>query len=482
MNQKDIYDNQDELLRKLERVKQELASNPTVLAVGLGFKEINREFTDEISFRVFVAEKKDISELSDQELIPPQIEDIKTDVLTPYLVSDRPNVCGDERETLSKHRPLQAGIAISTDSVSYGTLGWFGMIDADDRRILLTNKHVLYGSTDGTITEKKKTAQPQLGEVTKCCCCECGSDNIIGETIIGIRNMLPLAGTSVDCAIAEINSEHASDISMVITNNSTATVLRVSGTAAAVVGQNVRKIGARSGFTRGIVVHIGDAAVAGTDPLGAAITIRTGQVLIIPTAAETYQVNDRGTCKFAFSNNGDSGSVILNDADEIIALLYGGDEKSNSVDVTFANNINNVLTALSNNSFVITLSTSPAGGGGRSGLHKHGYALKTAEPDRLTAIRDANKSSLLYKLIQEHHQEILDLINNTRGSYGGLAIAIKARLLQQRRRAPPASNIIRPLTRLRGLTGKPCSKKWRRFCQNTPVKPWSTIFQPMDQN
>lgn len=402
------------MLVRLEEVKQQLLKSPNVLAVGIGLKETKSKFTDEISYRVFVSEKKALTDLSEQELIPAMIENIKTDVLTPYKVSDRVDVCGDERTSLKTHRPLQAGIAISTDKTTYGTLGWFGKLDIDDTPILLTNKHVLYDSTDGANTTKLKTAQPQLGEVTTCCCCECGSDNVIGETIIGFRDMSPRTATSVDCAIAKIDSSHASNISLSITNASTTEVLSVSGTNTAVVGQAVRKIGARSAFTRGTVVHIGDTAVAGNDPAGSPIAIRTGQVLVIPIATETYQLNDRGTCKLAFSNNGDSGSVIVNAANEIVALLYAGDEKSNSVDVTFANNINNVLTALSTNGFPITLSTTSARGGPRSGLGKAEPAAKASAYNKLEEIRDLNKESLLSKLYEAHFKEVMDLINHSR--------------------------------------------------------------------
>ena len=415
MNQEELARHQETLLAHLEDAKRELLQKPNTLAVGIGIKESGGAFTDEISYRVFVTKKKDLAELTPSERIPREVAGAKTDVLTPYQVKNRPDVCGTERRTLTRHRPLRAGIAISTDSTTYGTLGWFGRLDSDDSRILLTNKHVLYDTTDGTVTTSKPTAQPQLGSVSKCCCCECGSDNVVGDSLIGIRNMSPLAANSVDCAIARIKAEHASDITLSIANDATTEVLSVSGTAAAVVGQNVRKIGARSGFTRGTVVHIGDAAVAATDPAGGTIAIRTGQVLVIPTAGETYQVNDRGTCKFAFSNNGDSGSVILNDDDAIVALLYGGDEKTNSVDVTFANNIANVLAALTNNGFQLQLSVSD----GRVGLHH-----RTAFEDRderlrpamnyFELLRDANGHSVIRELFEKHHREVLDLVNNRR--------------------------------------------------------------------
>ena len=414
MESNQLSRDQEYLLNNLDAVKQDLLKIPDVLAIGIGFKETNGEFTNEISYRVYVKEKKDLAAISESEIIPAKIDAFKTDVLEPLKIVLDSDVCGDERLAKGKHRPLQAGIAVSTDSTSLGTLGWFGKLDIDDTPVLLTNKHVLYDSTDEVNTTKKKTAQPQLGEKTKCCCCECGSDNVIGETIIGISNKDPLTSTSVDCAIAKINPEHASDISLVITNNSTEQVLTVSGTAAAVVGQTVRKIGARSGFTRGTVIHIGDMAVEPSDPGGGTISVRTGQVLIIPTPTETYQVRE-GVCKFAFSNSGDSGAVILNDSNEIVALNYGGNRRDYSIGLTIANNIQNVLNAFSDNGFPITLSVSPGGDGDKMLVSAPVLPSMEVKQEHLLAeLSEANKASLLYKLTQEHHREILDLINSTR--------------------------------------------------------------------
>lgn len=413
---------QNNMLAEIETVKKELLQLPNVVAVGIGIKESNGEFTGEISYRVFVTEKKSEAALNKDQLIPRTINNIKTDVLTPYIVKDRPGVCGTERRTLAKHRPIKAGIAISTDSTSYGTLGWFGHLDIDDTPILLTNKHVLYGTSIGTDSRHLPTAQPQLGSPSHCCCCECGSDNVIGESIIGIKDTSPLTSTSVDCAIAKINPGIAAEMQLLISNSATSEVMTVSGTAQAVVGQAVRKIGARSGFTRGTVVHIGDAAVAGTDPAGGTIAIKTGQVLVIPDSSETYQVRDTSVnpsvCKFAFSNNGDSGSAILNDSNEIVALLYGGDETTNSVDITFANNIGNVLNALSTNGFPISLSSSPSGG--RNAYHHAAARVETIPENQfslsnqLEHLRDTNRDSQLHHLFDEHHREILALINHAR--------------------------------------------------------------------
>jgi hypothetical protein len=361
-----------------------------------------------------------VAELAPGEIVPKTIAGYPTDVLIPLVITNDSDVCGDERRTLKKHRPLQGGIAVSTDALSYGTLGWFGKLDVDDTPVLLTNKHVLWDATDAVVIASLNTAQPQLGEPSECCCCECGSDNVIGQSLIGIRNLATPTATSVDAALARINADVA--INLVIANSATDQVLRVTGTNTAVVGQTVRKIGARSGFTRGTVIHLGDVAAAPADPGGGTIGVITGQVLVIPTAAETYQVRE-GVCKFAFSNSGDSGAVILNDAGEIVALNWGGDRTSYTVGVTIANNIATVMNAFSTNGFPLSLSVSPPGGGDAAYARSDGLRVASAaqpapEPaaamSGLERLRDANRGSLLYWLFERHHREVLHLVNHER--------------------------------------------------------------------
>lgn len=401
------------LEQNLDTAKSVLEKIPDVVAVGIGVKESGNGFTNEISYRVYVPAKKDLSLLKPDEIIPPVINGLKTDVLTPHIITEDSDVCGTERKTLSHHRPLKGGIAISTDSTSYGTLGWFGTL-ADGTTVLLTNKHVLYDFSDGVDTRKLRTAQPQLGDPSTCCCCTCGSDNVIGESIIGIRDVNPFTSTSVDCAIAKINPEFVPDIILRITNDSTTEVLSVRGTAAAAIGDKVRKIGARSGFTRGVVIHLGDIAVAApNDSGGTAVIRRQGQVLIIPDAAETYQVRE-GVCKFAFSNSGDSGAVILNETNKIVALNWNGDRTTNNVGITIANNIQNVFDKLSANGFPITLLQSPPGDSMPAKVSMFRRAESISSTNILERIRDANKQSLLYWLYEKHHREILELINNKR--------------------------------------------------------------------
>jgi hypothetical protein len=421
MRKEEAQQKQALLETHLESAKANLMKIPNVLAVGIGVKESNKQFTDELAYRIYVPVKKDLSTLQPHETIPREINGLRTDVLTPLRVTDDSDVCGSERRNLKEYRPLKAGIAISTDSTSYGTLGWFGTL-TDGTTVLLTNKHVPYGYDEGIDTRKLKLAQPQLGEPSHCCCCTCGSDNVIGETIIGIRDENPANDTSVDCAIAKINPEFVPQIIFKITNESTSEVLKVAGTAPAALLDKVRKIGARSGFTKGIVIHLGDIAVAivppdDKDSAGTPIILRKGQVLIKPDPTETYQVKE-GVCKFAFSNSGDSGAVILNESNKIIALNWNGDRTTNNVGITIASKIENVLAKLSANGFAVTLAVSPAGGDSATvRVRRAKTPAPVAAPDIpniLEQVRDVNEQSLLQWLYEKHHREILTLINTVR--------------------------------------------------------------------
>ena len=420
MNKDEMSVQQDVMLDKLDPIKESLTSIPNVVAVGIGLKETDGGFTNEIAYRVFVDRKRPLSELGPDEIIPPVIDGIKTDVLTPYVIKPRPGVCGTERLTQAKHRPLQAGISVSNNSTGSGTLGWFGTLDSDGTTVLLTNEHVIGSVIDA------KVAQPILGCESDCCCCTCGEDDAIGKVVRSVTN------STVDCGIARIDTEFVAGIDLAIVNNIGPDVITVANppTAAAVVGSNVRKIGIRSGLTRGIVVHIGDVAAAGTDPAGGVIAIRPNQVLVIPDPAETYQVSDMSTgvqiCKFAFSNSGDSGSAIVDANDQIVALLFAGDETTNSVDITFACNIASVLAALSAAGSAITLSSSPPGRRARfKRVRRENPAvnLRTEVPitvpqevtvSFLGSVAEANRQSWLFNLYEKHHREILRLINHCR--------------------------------------------------------------------
>ncbi|HIP96960.1 MAG TPA: hypothetical protein EYH32_07080 [Anaerolineae bacterium] len=71
----------------VERVKeikakyeQELLSKPNVVGLGVGYREVGGQMTDQVGLIVMVRRKVPLDQLAPQEAIPVQIEGIPTDV------------------------------------------------------------------------------------------------------------------------------------------------------------------------------------------------------------------------------------------------------------------------------------------------------------------------------------------------------------------------------------------------------------------
>jgi hypothetical protein len=76
--------NQNQTLEKIRQVKarheQALLKLANVVSVGIGFKEENGRFTNQLVLVVNVSQKKPLSELAGQDVVPPEIDGVPTDV------------------------------------------------------------------------------------------------------------------------------------------------------------------------------------------------------------------------------------------------------------------------------------------------------------------------------------------------------------------------------------------------------------------
>lgn len=392
---------QDALLAVYDEVQAELMKIPGVVGVGVGLKEVDGKLTDQICFRVYVWAKKAAGEVPAAELIPSSIRGFPTDVLKVYELS--PTLDFVERRDLSEHRPLKGGVAISTKIMTehneYGTLGWFATKVSDGSNVALTNAHVLYPDLYNdmpatVLTETDKLTQP---EYKKTCCCEY---HVIGERLIGIKN------NDVDCALGRLNPDFPP--ALIIGNRATTRTLRVDGRDTAIAGETVRKIGARSGYTEGIVADIGGAA-AGTMislPNGQQTRVRPNQIIVWPVDTETYVDDHFG--QIAFCNEGDSGSVLIDSENKIVGLVFSADFRTASRSLGIANHIDRVLQSLQSNGHEITLRTSPSGGA--RGI------LAAAVLQSIPSLNDLIRESptQVAALVRRHRDEVASLIEHCR--------------------------------------------------------------------
>ena len=135
----------------LESVRDEWLAREGVTAVDLGFKWSGGEMTGSLSLRIHVAKKKDVSELTDAELFPEEIDGLPVDVIEATyapqaLVNVKPEAAVDGRGRRWDVIPL--GVSIGCKFSTAGTLG-AKVIDLDTGdEMILSNWHVLVGRRD----------------------------------------------------------------------------------------------------------------------------------------------------------------------------------------------------------------------------------------------------------------------------------------------------------------------------------------------
>ncbi|MGL5244836.1 MAG: serine protease, partial [Sarcina sp.] len=272
-----------------------------VTGIGLGKKYINSQNTDEFCINVFVEKKEDLNTLKKSDIIPSKYMGIKTDVI------EIGKVTGDSLNT--KIRPVQCGYSIGPANVN--TVGTAGCIvqrgfGNNISYFILCNNHIL--TNNQTLPIGTRIIQPARLD-----------GGTIFDQVATLSNYTPLfpGGSqynSVDCAIARISNNS-------LISNEIAWQGYPKGVGTARVGELVKKVGRSSGRTLSTVRSI-------------------GTTLYVDLGFQTYLFYDQITIN-KFTNNGDSGSLVLNSFNEAIGL-----HMASSGQMSIANNINNVLRSL----------------------------------------------------------------------------------------------------------------------------------------
>jgi hypothetical protein len=282
----------------------------------------------------------------------------------------------------ARYRPLLCGIQISNKgeyiastgnktsigAPPIGTLGCFGHLKSDGSPALLSNYHVIFnGMLDATLDLARTKNMHQPIE-DNCCCCCCASDNIVGQIWDG-RYGQKGVDKKLDAAIAKISAEYfkeAEGVMNVIRGfGPNATDAPITGVAekkqvlsekgnniwsAVSLHEKVYKVGIRTGYTEGIVTG-----------LEATSTPKNGED---DKLSYIYQIEIKSAKNgVEFADEGDSGSVILNEQLQVVGLLMSsgelavhkvGEKIVNGVkipvneiyDLTYANHIHEVMDQL----------------------------------------------------------------------------------------------------------------------------------------
>jgi hypothetical protein len=296
--------------------EKKLLNQPGVTGVDIGFKEVGGRPTDTLAIRILVEKK--LADVPSAELVPQAIKGFPTDVierkfeLHPLTLDVRDLVLAADNK---EYPVVTGGISIGpcrpvANRVWGGTLGAMVVDNVTGKPMILSNFHVL--CVDKSWSDGDPIAQPARTDGGTC---------PIAEVAVLKRSVL---GGQVDCAVAELSSRQ--------TDWEIVEIGKINGNNKAIVGDTVRKRGRTTGLTYGTVDTV-DLTVNLDFGHGIGTIELTNQIGIKPDPIRSAK----------FGDSGDSGSVIINDANEAVGLYFAGDPIN---PYGLANPIDAVLTAL----------------------------------------------------------------------------------------------------------------------------------------
>ncbi|MBI1279614.1 MAG: hypothetical protein GC179_15915 [Anaerolineaceae bacterium] len=376
----------DRLVGLLDQVTTELKKYPGVTSVEVGIKESGRQLTKELAFRVYVEQKIPQDQLSPDEKIPDEIFGVKTDIIQQSIPTATSNS--------EKFRPIKGGVQIRNDKEAGGTLGCIVQRNSDNTYVALGNYHVMFaGHSEGDTGVE--IGQPKIRGV---CCCNC---DIIGEILDKRHDAV------MDCAICSLKSEVIPTSFIRDLNGANHDGL-LFGSANATVNPadppSVSKVGATTDRTIGTIVSITHQSPPNT---AKGIPPRIRQILVKPDAE--YPI---------FQGKGDSGAVLVNPDNEVIGLmwgaylnptdsLYGHGVACPIADVIAAMNIRFPVGSIQTSDVLHAIEATP-----QTLLERaDGEALVDHLQVRLSQSETGRE---ILQLVQQHGDEIIDLINNNR--------------------------------------------------------------------
>lgn len=135
----------DQAFQAQALAQPQLLSKSNVVGVAVGFKESEGVVTDEIAVVVLVEQKKPLSALTAQDVIPREIDGMRTDVV-------EVGVLRAFQGGKARYRPvIPSGVSIGHHKITAGTLGVMVRDKTTGDRFILSNNHVLANSNDADI-------------------------------------------------------------------------------------------------------------------------------------------------------------------------------------------------------------------------------------------------------------------------------------------------------------------------------------------
>jgi hypothetical protein len=315
-----------------QRYVSTLLTKRNVVACGVGYKETEGVMTDEPCVVVSVEKKMPLAQLTEADIVPQAIDDVKTDVLETGLITAW-------QAPTQKWRPAPGGVSIGHIEITAGTLGC--LVLKDGELFILSNNHVLAdtnrgkkgdaiiqpGKYDGgTLSDQIATLEEfvtiDFGTSPTTCSAAKAVEELLNAIAKGIGSSHRLVSYQESTGENLVDVALARPLSLDLVERRILNIGGPKGSREATLGTNIKKSGRTTGFTTGSITQI-DATV---------------QVSYGNAGAATF------TDQFvagAMSAGGDSGSAVLDEEDYVVGLLFAGSENT-----TIINPIQFVLDAL----------------------------------------------------------------------------------------------------------------------------------------
>jgi hypothetical protein len=304
--------------------KKAILAKPNVVGVGVGYKTIRKEKTDELSVIALVREKVPLPGLLPEALVPSHLDGIKTDVME----------VGELRPLQSRTdrwRPAPPGISIGHFKITAGTFGAVVRDKSSGRRLILSNNHVLANSNAA------KSGDPilQPGPVD--------GGRVENDTIARLERFYPLDfGLSPPtCSLARTYVEFGNRIARMAGSSHQLELIKSDPEAVNLIDAAVARPVENSQINDeilGIGEIIGVQQASLSLPVrksGRTTGLRSGEVRVLDTTvhieygAGRTAVFEGQILTSPISQGGDSGSLLVTaDSNHAVGLLFAGSSQA----------------------------------------------------------------------------------------------------------------------------------------------------------
>jgi hypothetical protein len=288
-----------------------------VVGLAVGNRRVRGQETEEPCILVFVEQKRPVRDLRTRDIVPKSIEGVRTDVVETGRFRAFEVVQSLDGDRTKRVRPATGGVSLGHHRITAGT---FGVVaQRNGRPVILSNNHILANSNDAKLGDPILQPGPadggrmqdtiaRLGDFVPIEFTErsAGWAGRLLERVLapflrvfgyGVKRLPSSATNRVDAAVAVPTDEG-------LVAPGAIGIGSVAGTAEARIGMRVRKSGRTTGVTEGRVTGVD--AVVEVDYGGKSAIFR-GQI-----------VAD------LLSRGGDSGSLVVDDRNRAVGLLFAG--------------------------------------------------------------------------------------------------------------------------------------------------------------